>query len=258
MSAGYKLRKIYRVGYCVGRGALAQKDLSWAKVRFYARAFLIEHPEKGLILIDTGYGKDFVDVTKKGVGRIYPMLLKVMYDRKDNLLHQLKQDGITQKDLSYLVLTHFHPDHIGGLTDFVDVPWIYRGEVLEKCLQQSRWKKLKNGFFHDLVPSVPKNSLVIREEEFSSTWQDFPSCDVFGDGSLTLIDLPGHASGQMGILTGDTLFAADAVWSLASPPNNIGLLTQENPRAYKKTYQKLQSLSKSLNIIPTHTIEPYE
>ncbi|MDN3505672.1 MAG: MBL fold metallo-hydrolase [Simkaniaceae bacterium] len=256
MSAGYKLRKIYRVGYCIGRGAIAQKNLSWAKVRFYARAFLIEHPQNGLILIDTGYGRAFVEETKRGLGRIYPMLLKVVYDQKDSLQYQLEQDGITQNDLSYLILTHFHPDHIGGLTDFIDVPWIYRGKVLEKQLQQSVWKKLKSGFFQGLIPPVAENSLVLREEEFSSTWEGFLSCDVFGDGSLQLIDLPGHAFGQMGVLANDTLFAADAIWSSSSPPNKIGLLAQENSKAYKKTYQKLQTLSNSLNIIPTHTIEP--
>lgn len=256
MSVGYKLRKIYRVGYCIGRGAHAQRDLPWCKVCFYARVFLIEHPEKGLILIDTGYGKTFVDATKKGLGRIYPMLLKVVYDSKDSLIRQLEEDGITQKDLSYLVLTHFHPDHIGGLTDFTEVPWIYRREVLEKCLEQSLWKKLKNGFFPELIPAAPQNSIAIKEKDFSSVWNGFLFCDVFGDGSLKLIDLPGHATGQMGVLTGDTLFAADAIWSMASPPNIVGLFAQENPRAYKKTYQKLQNLSKSLNIFPTHTIEP--
>ena len=43
-----------------------------------------------------------------------------------------------------------------------------------------------------------------------------PTCDYFGDGSLLLVLLPGHARGQIGMLaqteSGPVLFAADCCW----------------------------------------------
>src|SRR5690349_11902383 len=102
MSSGIKLRKIYRVGYCIGRGAFADRSLGWKKVRFYARSFLLEHPTKGLILIDTGYGKSFLKAAKRGIAKCYLQLLPVVYRPQDNLLAQLFSDGIQQADLSYV------------------------------------------------------------------------------------------------------------------------------------------------------------
>ncbi len=203
MLNGFKLRKIYHVGYCIGRGSLSQKSQGWDKMRYHARVFLLEHPEKGLVLIDTGYGKAFLKEIKKGFGFLYNLMLKVIYDPKRSLLQQLKEDGIEKKDLSYLIITHFHPDHIGALSEFSDVPWIYREDVLKKCMRLSSLSAFKNGFFRKLVPAVPQKSICVSEQDFSGSLFGFGSYDVFGDSSLFLIDLPGHSLGQMGVMIKD-------------------------------------------------------
>lgn len=253
MSAGIKLRKIYRAGYCVSRGALAQKTLSWKKVRFYARAFLLEHHKRGLILIDTGYGEAALKSLSKGINRLYSALLPIVYRPEDSLIFQLKQDGIAPQDLSYLILTHFHPDHIGALPEFTQTRWIYREPALRTLLAMNRWNQLQNGFLPDLIPSIPPNSIPLSN--FEHQWNKFPSSDIFSDGSLHLIDLPGHALGQMGVATKKQLFAADALWSTEAPPHPISYWLQQDSKAYRRTFAALQNLP--LQIIPTHTIEPY-
>ncbi|MGD0665590.1 MAG: MBL fold metallo-hydrolase [Rhabdochlamydiaceae bacterium] len=130
MPNGFKLNKIYRTGYCVGRGFLADKTLGWKKVRFYSRCFLIEHPSRGLVLIDTGYGQALLDAAQRGIYSLYRMLLPVTYLPEDSIVKQLAEDGISLSDLSCLIITHFHPDHIGALPEFAHVPWVYRNEVL--------------------------------------------------------------------------------------------------------------------------------
>lgn len=253
MSNGIKLRKTYRVGYCLGRGALADRSLGWKKVRFYARAFLLEHPHKGLILIDTGYGKPFFKATRRGMGKLYRKLLPVVWRPEDDLLFQLSQDGIQKADLSYVLLTHFHGDHIGALPDFAETPWIYRKAALEKLQKLSPLRALSKGFLPELVPKIPQESIAIKESDFVSGPLPFSSIDLFSDGSLYLVDLPGHAIGQMGALTSSYFFVADALWSETGESHPLASWFQEDSNSYKKTYKILHKLK--LPLIPTHCIE---
>ena len=257
MQTGFKLNKIYRTGYCTARGVIADRTLTWKKVRFYTRCFLLEHPTKGLILIDTGYGKDLLESTKTGIYSIYQTLLPVTYTPEDSIVFQLAQDGISLKDLSYLILTHFHPDHIGALPEFKDVPWIYRSDTLEQLMGFSKWRGLTHGFIRPLVPSIPKRSIPIVENDFKEKWNLFPSVDLFGDGTLHLVDLPGHALGQMGVVIPDTFFIADAKWKDDALPHALGFLFQQDSKVYRKTFEALHSIRSTIKIYPTHTIEDY-
>lgn len=258
MSTGFKINKIYRVGYCLGRGVFADRTLGWDKVRFYTRCFLLEHPTRGLILIDTGYGNALLDATQKGLYSLYRNLLPVTYSPEDSIVFQLAQDGIVLKDLTYLFITHFHPDHIGALPEFAKIPWIYRQDILEELLRLSPLNGLRKGFIRPLVPPVPKGSIPIIENQFSERWHSFSSLDLFGDGSLHLVDIPGHAVGQMGMAVDGLFFAADANWGGEGLPHPLGLLLQEDTKAYQKTFTLLQKIPSSIQVISTHTIEPHE
>lgn len=258
MPSGCKLIKIYSVGYCIGRGMLADRSLDSKKRRFYTRCFLIKHPKQGLILVDTGYGNSLLELTKKRTYSLYSLLLPFSFSNQESLRTQLANDGISLSDLSYLVITHYHPDHIGALPEFAEIPWIYRKDTLETLLSFSLLNRLRNGFMRPLVPSVPKRSIPIYKETFSEKWQGFLSYDLFSDGSLYLINLPGHALGQMGLMISEGFFVADATWGGSSLPHPLGLFIQQNIRAYRETFHKIQSLPPSIKIYPTHTISPHE
>lgn len=257
MLAGFKLRKIYQVGFCVGRGILADRTLSWKKVRFYARSFLIEHPQKGLILIDTGYGQNLIEATQKGIYSLYRSLLPVTFKKEDSVVFQLEQDGIFLKDLSYLLITHFHPDHIGALFEFRRVPWIFRSDALERLMSFSRLRGLKHGFIRSLVPSIPEESIAVKDDFFTQVSGKFRGVDLFGDGSLLLIDLPGHALGQMGVLIENTFFVADAKWTDHGFPHSLGFFLQQDRTAYRRTFEDLKTFPDSIQIIATHTVEAH-
>lgn len=250
MSLGCKIRKIYEVGYCLGRGKLASKSLSWQKRPFFARAFLIEHATKGLILIDTGYGSK---IFAKGLYRLYEKLIPVVFDPKNSLMHQLQRDGIDQEDLSYLIISHFHIDHIGGISDFTQVPWIYRKDALTFLENLSPIKACLHGCFPPITPPIPSLSIGLESSQFSLDWHNFRALDLFSDQSLYLVDLPGHALGQIGVAMGNAFFVADALWgNFKTPPHFLGQLLQQNPAAYKTTFQKLQKLPPNIKLYSTH------
>src|SRR5260370_40017300 len=75
-----------------------------------------------------------------------------------------------------------------------------------------------------------------------------PAHDLFGDGSLLLVQLPGHARGQMGLLArttrGRILFAADGSWLRQAiredrPPARITNLFVTDARTLRSTISHL-------------------
>jgi glyoxylase-like metal-dependent hydrolase (beta-lactamase superfamily II) len=67
-------------------------------------AVLLQQDSKK-ILIDTGIGFSEKPVNVKGTSLVL----------KGRLHHLLQQEGISKEEITDVVITHFHPDHIGGI-----------------------------------------------------------------------------------------------------------------------------------------------
>lgn len=252
--------KIFKVGYCTQIEKFACKTSPFKKVKFWACAFLIKIPGHGNVLVDTGYGTHFFEATARFPYRLYRFLTPVKLEK--DLRSQLKGEKI-----DYVVVTHFHPDHIGGLKDFQNSKWIYSAKGYAKMKALKGFKALREGMIPGLLPkSVPLGSMEIEEKEekvfpFSP---DFPSVDLFGDGSLFVFELPGHAIGQLGVAFRRgkkwTLLVADAAWSGQALkegilPSYFGLKMQHDCAVYQETFWKLHKLTSNndhIEVIATH------
>jgi len=96
-----------------------------------------------------------------------------------------------------------------------------------------------------------------------------PTHDLFGDRSLLLVALPGHARGQIGLLVqserGRILLAADGSWLTRAirerrPPHSITHLFVDDPRAVRTTIERLHAFSQAcpdVRIVPTHCPEAF-
>lgn len=226
--------KLYRCGSCVNDLSIVFRGLPREKREFPARAALIRHRELGNILYDTGYSEE---ILRGGLFlRLYRLLNPVRLGREETLAARLKEDGISPESVRRVILSHAHPDHVGGLSQLSGVELVATGEVLE-VLHRHR--------IRDLMPRnlVPPKGCIRAERQPENALEDHFLCryfervyDLFGDGSLIGVVLDGHCRGQLGLWIPDvSLFlAADACWGgdLAGAVPRMRLL----PRLLQKDF----------------------
>lgn len=171
-----------------------------------------------------------------------------------------------QRDVTRIIVTHFHPDHIGAsrwLQERTKAP-VY---MLEKGIERSRavWEartgpELFDGFLirHGMgTEMAEKAAAAMREgiplpEEMLPLYpgEDLP----LGEGAAKVLHAPGHADCQL-VLYDETrgiLFAADHVMLEITP--NIGLWpeSESDPLArYIKSLNDLRGLETEL-VLPGH------
>lgn len=114
-------------------------------------------------------------------------------------------------DVTHVVLSHLHPDHVGGLAGFPDATVV----VTEGVRRTLARPTIRAGVLDGLLPDGLEPRLqVVPDDAFAvDATTGFRTSDLFGDGSYRLVDLPGHAAGHVGALVeGRVLLAADAAW----------------------------------------------
>lgn len=171
--------------------------------------YVYEHPTRGTVLIDTGFPRRTADNVKNYPGKQSADLLSLRMHRP--AADQLEDIGRTAGDVKNVVVTHMHPDHIGGIEDFPDAAlWVSRDEW-ESAGERTALGKPDTSPFD--------GHAVVKRVEFTGTapYGPFPgSVDLFGDGSIVLLPAPGHTPGHMAVVVnlpgGSFLFTGDCAW----------------------------------------------
>ncbi|TAJ83110.1 MAG: MBL fold metallo-hydrolase [Gallionellaceae bacterium] len=172
-------------------------------------AHLLKHPQRGNFIVDTGLSQKLLDDPgKEGVNWL---VQKVMHVEKIKLRKSTAemQQGMGGK-LSGVFFTHLHPDHILGMPDIAnDVP-LYIGAT------ESSGTSFKNMFVRGLTDQLLKDKQPLQEWHFQPDPQNkFEGIvDVFEDGSMFAISVPGHSPGSTAFLirttNGSVLLTGDA------------------------------------------------
>nr|WP_062110242.1 MBL fold metallo-hydrolase [Bacillus niameyensis] len=264
---------LFQTGYCVHPEKVTVKDGSWKKVKFPALVGLIEHPEKGYILFDTGYAEHFFAASRKFPYSIYPKVTPVYFEDEQSIKNQLSAKGIYPEDISYIIISHFHGDHIGGLLDFPKSTYICFKRAYQFIKDKKGFSAIKNGYLPDLLPKDFLERVIFLEEgdgsQLSDDFSPFTEgWDIFQDGSLFAVDLTGHAIGQMGIFLHDSkmdcvFLCADACWQSRAYrekvfPNPLAYLIMPDVRSYQENLIRLHQLHEhhpKWKILPTHCQE---
>lgn len=186
-------------------------DRQWTE-RLPILAWAIEHPE-GLIVVDTG---ETAQATQPGwFPRWHPyfrLAVRLWVEPGEEIGPTLRRVGLDPADVRWVVLTHLHTDHAGGLHHFP------RSEVLVSAVEL----ELASGFMGKVRGYLPHR----RPAWFRPTpvtfdrepWEGFPaSVPLTAAGDVRLIPTPGHTPGHLSVVAedGDRLlvFAGDASYS---------------------------------------------
>jgi glyoxylase-like metal-dependent hydrolase (beta-lactamase superfamily II) len=261
--------KMLQAGYCTQYEKFAIRGGALRKISFPALFGLIDHSQYGYILFDTGYSDRFYRETSTFPNLVYPKLTPVRLEPDQSAVVQLQQMGIAASAIKLIIISHFHPDHIGGLRDFPEARFIYNSFNYQNLKRKKRIAALANGFFPGLLPDnfearsrdVENCSIISLSEQYAPFDRAY---DMLGDGSLLLVELPGHAEGQLGLFLStnrDRYFLiSDACWLKQSfqtftPPNGFVRLITHHWGDYLKTLKKISHLHQrcpEMKIIPSH------
>ena len=262
--------QLFEVGHCKHCERVTKKTGRLRAANFPAIVALISHPTKGKILFDTGYSARFFQYTKYFPFSLYRYLTPVTLTA--NLKQQLANQSIAAEDINYIILSHLHADHIGGVTDFSHAKLIMHPDTLTQSKQINQWRNLLKGFIPQLLPAdyltrlSPIGKSRTLQAEFMPFEQGF---DVFGDGSVMLVELPGHAKGQLGAILNSkpkAFLIADSCWHIdtilkADLPHKVTRLVHDNWAQYLKTITKLKQFNQNnpdIELIPSHCAKTFE
>src|ERR1700681_2584074 len=86
-------------------------------------AFLLEHPNAGLVLVDTGFHRSVSEgpgpERARNLGPVGRLMARDVRMRADQTVAaQLQALGIDPADVGLVVMTHLHFDHASALCDF--------------------------------------------------------------------------------------------------------------------------------------------
>ena len=215
--------------------------------------WVIEHPE-GLIVIDTG-------IPAEANKRIWfpPFMPLVQRAAKfemtpeEEVDPQLRGLGLSPDDVRWVVLTHLHQDHDGGLHHFPNAEFLVSRE---EWAVATGFKGRMNGYLNQRWPSWFQPGLVDFDQVPFGPFASHHLLTQSGD--VHLIPTPGHSPGHLSLILvkGDCsiIFAGDASYTqdllIAQQADGIG----GDPQAQQDTHVKILAYAEQRPTIylPSH------
>lgn len=239
-------------------------------VAFPSLAGLIEHPTEGLILFDTGYDPAFLTATAPFPERFYRWATPVALQPEETVAAWLARLGRKPDEVRAIVLSHFHGDHVAGLHHFPKARIFAARAGYSAIARQSRFGRVASGVLTALLPADLDTRARWFEDcpavDLSRAYAPFTrGADLFGDGSLIAVELPGHCPGHWGLALHledgrDGLLIGDAAWSLDAviqhdPPPRLTTALLGKTQVYRETFAALHRLSRDndeMLLLPSH------
>ena len=143
--------RLYEAGYCTHPERATKAGGSLRACEFPALVTVLRHPGHGVVLFDTGYSRHFFHATERFPERLYRMVTPVHMHEGAALSVQLEREGIPASAVAWVVVSHLHGDHIGGLADFPHSKIALSREAWHDMQSRSRIGALSMGLLPELV-----------------------------------------------------------------------------------------------------------
>lgn len=196
---------------------------------------VIRHPTKGTFIVDTGMETALRDDPSRSAlsGLVRSAMHMELLDVKAPLGEFLAKEG----RVDGVLLTHLHLDHIAGLRDVPNTTPIYAGPG------ETNVAGFMNLFTRGSIDAALDGKGAIQELAFDDAHQVI---DLFGDGSVWALWLPGHTPGTTAYLvrttTGPVLLAGDVSHTRWGWEHHVepGTFTA-NPTQSRDSFERLQA-----------------
>ena len=189
--------------------------------------YLIEHPA-GLFLVDTGWSRDISPqgaYDPKAVRSVLPAHLAALYrpyvPEGMAINEQLRSMGIKQEDIDAVLITHLDPDHVSGLRSVNRAKRIVIPEDEAYWSVRTKYRIRQPEQLWDIDGA---ERVFFRGHLLGPMHK---AIDVTGDGSIMMVNLPGHTDGICGVIVRNeeryVLLVSDAAvssrsWEKMEPP----------------------------------------
>jgi glyoxylase-like metal-dependent hydrolase (beta-lactamase superfamily II) len=189
--------------------------------------FLIRHPE-GNVLVDGGNPLAVARDPRAHWGELADVFTVLMTEDQ-HCAAQLARAGIAADAVTHIVQTHLHIDHTGALGHYPDASVVVHRRELDAA--RASESPIRSGY-------------VRADYDRPLRWETYDGeLDLFGDGTVRLVETPGHAAGHISLLlelpeTGSVLLTADA------SDNRDQWEGRAHPRALHSREQAAESIQK--------------
>ncbi|KAI0779930.1 beta-lactamase-like protein [Fomes fomentarius] len=167
----------------------------------------------------------------------------------------LERGGLSRADVKHICLSHIHFDHTGDPKAFPNATYILGGES-RKVIEE------KGPDFHGTFISIDvpyERTAFLKLDDEDRRWTPlgpFPrALDYFGDGSLYIVDAPGHVGGHINVMVrtsedgGWAFLAGDSAhdWRLITGEAGIGFhrvwgCAHGDPGKAQETIERIKAL----------------
>ena len=173
-------------------------------------SWLVEHPD-GLLLFDTGLHPDLQHSTDR-IGRAAAFFTPD-FPAGEELAARLTAQGIRPSDITHIVFSHLHFDHVGGTAEIPDARIIVNAE---------EWAAGNDPRLIEKGAYMPDDYVLGHDVQTVTGFHD-----VFGDGSVVCVPTPGHTIGHQSlrvelesgpvVLTGDCIYFDEMLTDMRVP-----------------------------------------
>lgn len=228
-------------------------------------SFLVQHPGAGPLLIDTGLHPSCAVDPKQNLGRVGAKAFGgLRMEPSWAVTEQLRERGVSARDVPTVVMTHLHIDHASAMSEFPSATFLFSAREWEAATEPRAWqhgyrtRQFDHGFDYRTVDFTDSSGV----DSYSTFGRTF---DLFGDGSVRLAYTPGHTHGHMSVvlrLAGEreALVAGDAIYTRRALRVGDLPFRIEDEHLFRRSLREIQLYEEnnpSALVIPGHDMEAW-
>lgn len=174
--------------------------------------FVLDHPRQGLVLFGTGLNHEIANDAERHVGSLLTTVGKPTMTKGQDILSQLQTAKMPIEKVHHLILPDLRFDHTGEVESFSTAQVIVASAEHNAAIDQeedrlsvaSEYDRVRTWKFIDFARAEPLGTFrAVR--------------DLFGDGSVFLIDVAGATPGGLAALirlpTGPVILCGNLAWT---------------------------------------------